>query len=79
MPDVLTMRYMPYEDDNGFESVEEIDALIAVEVSDTESERSIDLHLSPRTDDVVTCSLSPSEAWQLARELARSASEAERS
>ena len=76
MSEVTALRYAMEETDGG-ETMVELDALIAVEVSDTEVERGIDLHLSPRTEDVVTASLSAQEAWALARELGRAATNLE--
>lgn len=67
---VTAMRFVP-SGEHG--DPEEFDALLEVEVGDTSSERGIDLHIDPRTDEVVTCSLRPDEAWALARELARCA------
>jgi hypothetical protein len=74
--DVTALRFMPITE-NGSESIEERDALIAVEYGGSDIERPVDVHISPRSEDVVTCSLSTEEAWRLARKLARVASEAE--
>lgn len=55
-------------------NTDEIDALVEVEVDDYEQ---VDLHISPRTDDVVTVALSAEEAWRLSRQLARAAASIE--
>lgn len=52
----------------------ESDAFVEVETGDGEH---VDLHVSPRTDETLTCSMSPAEAWRLCRELARVAAEVE--
>lgn len=77
MADVTALRYETIDEDG---NVDERDALVAVEVSDVFTERGIDVHVAPRTPEVYTFSVSPAEAWQLARELGRAASlvEAER-
>lgn len=60
-PPVVLRRYA--------EDSEEINDFASVEVNDGE----VDLIVSPYTDDALTYSLSPAEAWKLARELARAA------
>jgi hypothetical protein len=67
----VAVRFIPTEHGD----LEEEDTFIEVETGDGEH---VDLHIGPRTDDVVTCSLSPGEAWRLCRELARVAAETER-
>lgn len=66
-------RYFLEEDGVGNESMREQDDFLAVDSDAGE----VNLHLSPRTDDVVTVSLSPEGAWKLIRKLARCAVEAE--
>ena len=75
MPDVTATRFV--RDRETGDVIGDVDALLAVEIGDPEVERGINLHVSPRDEDVVTCSLSAAEAWALARELARAASEME--
>lgn len=77
MPDITALRFESVSN-NGFETIEERDTLLSVEVGDFDAERGIDLHIAPRTDDVRTVSVSAEEAWQLARELARAAGALER-
>lgn len=52
----------------------DLDALVVVEASEDE----IDLHINPRTEDVVTVSVGIGDAWRLLREMARAIAEAER-
>lgn len=54
-------------------SFEELDTFVAVEAT----EDLVDVHLSPRTDETVTFSLTVEGAWRLVRELATAAAGAE--
>lgn len=56
-----------------YEGANESDSFAIVEASDPD----VDLIVHPFTDDAFTISLSPDQAWRLARELARMSSAVE--